>query len=301
MATILELAREVRHRIVNRSTGRLELIYSDRVRSIDFSGGTIVSGRDVLVPCFDEAPLETSFRSMKIPSPTELQDGAALFTKAMDSMDDRALWRVWEPYRNWTVLLPEDLRFHKTQVLSHLQGDGKRPRHMLDLAVSGTLTLRPPVAKTIDEEMRQIQAATARGDYWQVLNIARSASSEVVKKAYRKRVRQFHPDRWYSVEDRNLKSRVEGAFRDVYHCYEQVLRALPRGRSSVATALSGENIPSILARAEWGRLPIPLRRAVASDSPITPFESAPRLAQLRSIRKNDRCRRQELVPSDFRE
>ena len=196
---------------------------------------------------------KSRFTPIQISPPDELQSGAALLIEAMESLGDRTLERVWEPYKGWKVLLPEDPDVHETDVSSHLEKGAGRLRRMLRLAVSGALTLEPPVSKSVEEEIRKIRTATGRGDYWQVLNIARSASLEDVKKAYRKRVRQFHPDRWYSNEDRALKERVEGAFRDVHYCYEQAAASVPRRLAAVTTAPGQEEFSPIVAESAWAK------------------------------------------------
>ncbi len=276
MATILEMARKIRHHIVSHSTGRLELTYSHCLRSVDFSEGTIVSTREEVFPCFEEAPLEVSFHPIQIPPPDELQSGAALLIEAMESLGDRTLQRVWKPYKSWTVLLPEDPDVHETGVGTHMEKGTGRLRRMLRLAVSGALTLEPPVSKSVEEEIQEIRAATGRGDYWQVLNVARSASPEDLKKAYRKRVRQFHPDRWYSTEDRALKESVEGAFRDVHHCYEQAAASVPRRLSAVTTPDPQEKFSPIVTESAWAKTFNPdLRANSQSDSIADPGSDTP--------------------------
>ena len=189
-------------------------------------------------------------------------------------MDDRTLQRVWGPYKTRAVLFPEDPDIHDTQVSTLLEKGGERPGSRLRLAVSGALMLGLPEAKSMDEGMKEIRAATARDDYWQVLNIARSASSEDVKKAYRKRVRQFHPDRWYSSNDRALKNRVETAFRDVRFCYEQAIRAVPKRLSTVTTPPPMENTTPIVTETAWERQPNPFAQPVARH--LTKPASRPR-------------------------
>ena len=56
MATILELAREIRHHIVSHSTGRLEIRFPDRVRSVDLSAGQEVVRREVGEAEFSRLP-----------------------------------------------------------------------------------------------------------------------------------------------------------------------------------------------------------------------------------------------------
>lgn len=223
MATILELAWEIRHHIVSHSTGCLEIRFPDCRRSIDLSEGTIVSSRDDLFPCFEESSVEFSFSPMAIPPPDELQRGAALLIEAIESFDEKTLERIWEPYQDWILVLPQDPDLHDGSVASHTGKGAGRLRRMLRLAMSGTLTLEPPVARSIEEQMEEIRAGTRRGDYWRVLGIDRSASPDDIKKAHRKLVRKFHPDRWHATTDWSLKERVETAFRDVQCCYQRAM------------------------------------------------------------------------------
>ena len=71
--------------------------------------------------------------------------------------------------------------------------------------------------------MEGIRAGTRRGEYWQVLGIDPSASPDDIKKAHRKLVRKFHPDRWHATDDESLKERVGTAFRDVQYCYQRAM------------------------------------------------------------------------------
>ncbi len=228
MATILELAREVRHLIVNRSTGRLDVTFSDRLAAIDFSDGTIVAPRQVLFSCFEEEAIDFGFRSREVADPDEHQSGATLLIEAMESIDQEAVARVWKPYADWTVLFPQDPEIHNTIVSDHWPKGPGRLRRLMRLAVSGVVTLEPPAPKSIREEIAEIRAATERGDYWQVLGITRTATTQEIKHAYRKKARQFHPDRWHNTPDLTLKDRVEGAFRDVHVCYDRTRELAPR-------------------------------------------------------------------------
>ena len=228
MATILELAREVRHLIVNRSTGRLDIEFSDHLAAVDFSDGTIVSPRQVLLPCFEEEAIDFNFQFREVQDPDEHQSGAALLIEAMESIDLEGVARVWKPYGDWTILFPQDPEVHNTIVSDHWPKGPGRLRRLMRLAVSGVVTLEPPAPKSIGEEIVEIRTATERGDYWQVLGITRTATTQEIKRAYRKKARQFHPDRWHNATDLPLKDRVEGAFRDVHVCYNKSLELVPR-------------------------------------------------------------------------
>ena len=265
MATILELARELRHHIVSHSTGRLQISFPDHLRSIDFSDGTIVSSREDLLPCLEEAASKFSFSSMTIPPPDALQSGAALLIEAMESVDGDAIQRIWKPYQDWTVLLPQDPDLHNSVVSSHTNKGTGRLRRMLRLAVSGALTLEPRVARSINEAIEHIRKATGRGDYWRALNVDRSSSSDEIKKAYRNLVRRFHPDRWHSTDDQDLKERTAGAFRDVQHCYERAIQAVPRSLPAPSAPSPSEPRPAAM-----GVAPEPVRKLVQEPRVATP-------------------------------
>ena len=228
MGTTLELTREIRDHIVNNSTGRLNITFSDSLRAVDFSDGTIVTRREELFSCLEEPPVDFEFLPMVIPEADELQSGAALLVEALDSMADEALVRVWEVYRDWIIILSQDPDIHRTKVSEHLGKNVGRLRRLLKLAVTGAVSLEPPARRSIPEEMDFIRTATARGNYWEALSVDRSAGRDEIKRAYRALVRQFHPDRWHSSKDDAIKCRIEQTFRDVGHCYENALAGVPR-------------------------------------------------------------------------
>ena len=228
MATVLELAREVRQLIVDRSTGRLDITFPDHLTSVDFSDGTIVTSDQIFFPCFKEESLDFSFRTMTVPAADEHQSGAALLIEAMESIDAESLQKVWKPYQEWTILFPQDPDIHNTMVQVHRDKGEGRLRRLMRFAVSGVVTLEPPAPKTVEEEIAEIRSATERGDYWQVLGVTRTATATEIKRAYRKKARQFHPDRWHNTPDAVLKKRVEATFRDVSECYREALELVPR-------------------------------------------------------------------------
>ncbi len=287
MATVLQLAREIRHHIVSHSTGRLKVTYPGCSRIVDFSEGTIVSAPDGVLRCFEQAPRDFSFRRMKVALPNALQSGGALLIEAMESMDSEPLRRVWEPYKDWTILLPEDPEIHDTLVSAHFDPGAGHLRRMLRLAVSGVLTLLPPDAESMDEEMEEIRRATEGRDYWQVLGVARSASSGELRRAYRKRVRQFHPDLWHSSGDHTRKNRVGAAFRDVCYCYEQAQRAPGGVRSATMTPPRQQTISAIVARNAMVRTPIPDPQTMAPRSRAIRGEPAAAVDSYKSPGKTD--------------
>ncbi len=227
MVTILELAREIRHHIVNHSTGRLDLAYDDRHVFVDFSDGTVITSREVFLPCLRENPIGFEFYTREIPVPEDHESGASYLIEAMESLSPEILGAVWAPYVEWTIDLPQDPEIHRSLVGDHQAEGPGRLRRMMRLAVAGVLKLEPPALKSVEEEIVSIRQGTGRGDYWQVLGIGRTATAADVKHAYRKLVRKYHPDRWHSNENSELGERAAEAFLDVRYCYERALAAVP--------------------------------------------------------------------------
>ena len=62
-------------------------------------------------------------------------------------------------------------------------------------------------------------------DYYQILDLVPGATKEEIKKAYRRKVMEYHPDRNDSAEARQLFLRVKEA-------YEVLMGRAPRRRSS---------------------------------------------------------------------
>src|SRR3989304_1131353 len=63
-------------------------------------------------------------------------------------------------------------------------------------------------------------------DYYEVLGIARGASADDVKRAYRRLAMQFHPDRVPTEQ----KAEAEERFKDVSEAYEVLADEEKRGR-----------------------------------------------------------------------
>jgi hypothetical protein len=130
-----------------------------------------------------------------LPEANELQSGATLLVEALDSIGDKALVRVWEAYRDWTILLSQDPDIHRTKVSQHLDGTAGRLHRLLKLAVAGAASLEPPAKRSIQIEMDFVREATAKDKYWEARSVDRNAGRGEIKHAYRELARQFHPDR----------------------------------------------------------------------------------------------------------
>ena len=257
MVTILDLAREIRHHIVNHSTGRLDLAYDDRHVFIDFSDGTVITSREVFLPCLRENPIGFEFYTREIPVPEDHESGASFLIEAMESLSPEIPGTVWAPYVEWTINLPQDPEIHRSRVGDHQTEGPGRLRRMMRLAVAGVLKLEPPALKSVEEEITSVRQGTGRGDYWQVLGIDRTATAADVKHAYRKLVRKYHPDRWHSNEDSELGERAAEAFLDVRYCYERALAAVP-------TPLPAPSSPR----------PEPVKATTPAAAPMPPQEQA---------------------------
>ena len=64
----------------------------------------------------------------------------------------------------------------------------------------------------------------AKRDFYEVLGVAKNASEEEIKKAYRKLAMKFHPDRHQGDEAKE----AEGKFKEVKEAYEMLSDAQKR-------------------------------------------------------------------------
>jgi DnaJ-like protein len=247
MVTVLELAREIRHLLVSKETGCLTVEYPDSTISIHVADGTIAAERGVLLSCLSRNPLDFHFKLMERPNAGRYVPGASLLLEAIESIEQKSLCRVWEPYAEWRIVFRLDEELHNTFVKQHLTSDTDILRRMLRLSVSGSATLERPTI-LITEEMERIEEASASGNWHKVLGIGRSSERFEIKQAYRRLARRFHPDRWVSSVDMRHRDRIERTFQHVSRAYIELYRPRqaspqllvgPKPKQSVWEKISG--------------------------------------------------------------
>ena len=64
----------------------------------------------------------------------------------------------------------------------------------------------------------------SKRDYYEVLGVSKGAGEEELKKAYRKMVMRFHPDRLGSLDDAERKA-AEAKFIKVQQAYENIKKS----------------------------------------------------------------------------
>ena len=67
-------------------------------------------------------------------------------------------------------------------------------------------------------------------DHWQVLNIERSASNTLIKEAFFRRAKQFHPDRYRAITEPEFQEKLSFVFRRVNEAYETLSSSESKAR-----------------------------------------------------------------------
>jgi len=224
MATILELAREIRHRLVDKDTGCLTVDYDKDAVSIHFSDGAVTTDRGIFLSCFGRDPLDFRFMTMEVPA-GQSAAGVSLLIEAIESIEPTSLEHIWERYADWKIGFRFDPDIHNTLVKQHINKEAERLRRLMRLAVSGSLTLEPP-RNSISDDIKRINEIKAN-DWHQVLGIDRSATEGEVRAAFRKLATRLHPDRWVTTADFALQAEAEQAFKRVSEAYNELNKPRP--------------------------------------------------------------------------
>lgn len=223
MATVLELAREVRLRLISRDTGCLAVEFPDDTVAIYFQDGAVATEKPVFLSCFARNPVDFQFKSMEVKDPEAFRFGASLLIEAIEGIEPKFLVRVWEPYAEWKICFRMDPDIHNTLVKDHFPNAVERLRRLMRLTVSGAVSLEPPKSSIMDE-IGVVERAFAAGDWNQVLGVHDTSSQLEIKQAYRKLARRFHPDRWVTSPDMQLRDRIERTFQSVSRAYSEMQR-----------------------------------------------------------------------------
>jgi len=224
MATILELAREIRHRLVAKDTGCLTVDYDQDAVSIHFCDGAVTTERGAFLSCFARDPLDFRFMTMDVPA-AESGAGVSLLIEAIESIEPTALERIWERYADWKIGFRLDPDIHNTLVKDHINIKAERLRRIMRLAVSGTLTLEPP-RQPIGDDIKRINGV--KGNEWhEILGIDPLSTEGEIKVAFRRLATRLHPDRWVTTSDPSLQTQAEQAFKRVSEAYNELIRPRP--------------------------------------------------------------------------
>lgn len=224
MATILELAREIRQRLVAKDTGCLTVDYDKDAVSIHFSDGAVTTDRAAFLSCFARDPLDFHFIARDVLK-GESGVGVSLLLEAIESITPETLGRIWERYADWKIGFRLDPDIHNTRVKQHLGGDVGRLRRLMRLAVSGSLTLEPP-RNSIADDIKRINEMPEHA--WHlILGIDGSATGAEIRQAFRKLAVRLHPDRWVTTGDFAVQARAEQAFKRISQAYTELMKPRP--------------------------------------------------------------------------
>jgi hypothetical protein len=224
MATILELAREIRHRLVAKDTGCLTVDYEKEAVSIHFSDGVVTTERGKFLSCFGRDPLDFRFMTMDVPA-SESGCGVSLLIEAIESIEPASLERIWERYADWKIGFRLDPDIHNTLVKQHINTQAERLRRIMRLAVSGSLTLEPP-RHSIGDDIKRINSIQ-ENDWCQILGIDPLSPEGEIRQAFRKLATRLHPDRWVTAKDTALQTEAEQAFKRVSEAYNELIKPRP--------------------------------------------------------------------------
>jgi hypothetical protein len=230
MATILELAREVRHRLVVKDTGCLTVDYDGDTVSIHFSDGAVTTERGKFLSCFDRDPVDFHFMTMDVPV-GETGAGVSLLIEAIEAIEPLSLERIWERYADWKIGFRLDPDIHNTLVKQHINKETERLRRLMRLAVSGSLTLEPP-QNSIGDDIKRINDIKPN-EWHQILGIDPSTTEGEIRQAFRKLAARLHPDRWVTTGDPALQAQAELAFKRVSEAYTELMKPRPISRSAL--------------------------------------------------------------------
>jgi len=231
MASILELAREVRHRLVARDTGCLTIDYDKEAASIHFSEGTVTTDRGAFLACFDKDPTDFRFLTIDVEPGESSGLGLGALLEAIEAIKPETLHRVWSRYAEWKIAFQFDPDIHNTLVRHHIETKPERLRRLMRLAVSGSLTLEPP-RNSISDEVKRINEASA-ANCRQVLALDENAGEAEIRRAFRKLATRLHPDRWVTTGDPDLKAGAEEAFKRISQAYSELMKPRPIAQASL--------------------------------------------------------------------
>lgn len=86
----------------------------------------------------------------------------------------------------------------------------------------------PAFAERIERIYHEVKSL----DYYGVLDVSKDASSSEIKRAYHKRVKEFHPDRYLNIESDTLKEKLHVIFSCISEAYRELTGPTTEPRDS---------------------------------------------------------------------